>query len=178
MNINLFDKLRSRTIITSIGCWEWQGAKNSFGYANTWLDGKYINAHRAMYLAIYDEIPENTCICHSCDNPACINPEHLFLGTQKENVSDMHSKNRHSHGETHSQSMRNAWTPEKRILAAERTKQRMQEIHRLQAINAGVPDNWKYCPRCLQWLPRTEFGKNSARYDGLNSYCRPCRSKH
>jgi len=50
----------------------------------------------------------------------------------------------------------------------------MKMIHNLLAKEAGVPEDWKYCPSCKKWKSRTDFHKNSARYDKLKSYCKPC----
>ncbi len=75
-------------------CWEWQGAKNPDGYGNLKFDGKYDRAHRVSYLLENGEIPKGQCICHSCDNRACCNPKHLWLGTHLENMEDMTRKKR------------------------------------------------------------------------------------
>lgn len=77
----------------SSGCWEWLGAKRN-GYGNFWHNGKGHIASRFAWELTYGPILERLCVCHACDNPGCVNPVHLFLGTQKNNCEDMTRKNR------------------------------------------------------------------------------------
>jgi hypothetical protein len=77
------------------GCWEWQATKrNAFGYGVFSFKGKKIDAHRFSYSYYKSEIPNGFFVCHKCDNPKCCNPDHLFLGTPKDNVHDAMAKGR------------------------------------------------------------------------------------
>jgi len=79
-------------------CWEWGGAKNIKGYGQFSLKKNGIltseKSHRESYRLSKGEIPKNIMVCHSCDNPSCCNPNHLFLGTNSENMKDMYKKGR------------------------------------------------------------------------------------
>lgn len=78
-------------------CWEWQNASNKYGYGlfKVKVDVKWVTefAHRFIYSALYGDI-EGLCILHKCDNPRCVNPNHLFAGTQLDNINDRHNKGR------------------------------------------------------------------------------------
>lgn len=80
-------------------CWIWIGAKFPSGYGEISVNNRSIRAHRFSYQIHYGPIPDGKIICHRCDNPACVNPDHLFLGTNKDNTQDMIRKKRGLVGE-------------------------------------------------------------------------------
>jgi len=79
--------------ITESGCLIWMGY-TSKGYGMTSYRGKVQRAHRVAWMETNGEIPKGVVVCHKCDTPSCINPGHLFLGTQKDNITDMINKGR------------------------------------------------------------------------------------
>ncbi len=93
-------RFESKYLEVVSGCWEWQGAQDRQGYGFIKSQrGMQMRAHRLSYELFYKkEIPENIFVCHKCDNPKCVNPQHLFLGTVQDNTQDMMKKGRHRNG--------------------------------------------------------------------------------
>lgn len=84
--------------VTVGGCWEWTAAKDKDGYGWFGYKGRLLGAHRIAYILFIEEIPEGKCVLHKCDNPSCVNPEHLYVGTHKQNSRDRDVKNRTARG--------------------------------------------------------------------------------
>lgn len=78
----------------STGCWEFTGARSSAGYGAFWDGQRLVRAHRYAFEQFCSPIPEGLIICHACDNPGCVNPHHLWLGTQADNAADKFRKGR------------------------------------------------------------------------------------
>lgn len=81
------------------GCWLWIGAEQgSYGYGRIKVDGNVIPAHKYSYQRFVGQVPDGMLVCHRCDNPACVNPYHLFIGTNQDNSDDKVRKNRQAKG--------------------------------------------------------------------------------
>ena len=92
MNIELKDRMKVDPVT---GCWNWVGATSHFGYGKICHKGRYLAAHRvAAHLWMGFDLKDSRCVLHRCDNPPCINPDHLFLGTKKDNTRDCVNKGR------------------------------------------------------------------------------------
>ena len=87
------------------GCWVWLGAVDSDGYGKTshTADGlkRHVRSHRIVYELLVGPIPSGASLLHSCDNPCCVNPDHMRIGTQTENIEDREKRGRTSRGAEH-----------------------------------------------------------------------------
>jgi hypothetical protein len=87
------------TIVPETNCWDWQKQRDKNGYGVMTVGDKPLRAHRIAYEEFVGKIEDGLHVLHRCDNPSCINPEHLFLGTNAENMKDKVNKGRHAFGE-------------------------------------------------------------------------------
>lgn len=81
-------------------CWLWIGCLKDGRYGSFYFRKKGERAHRVAWILTYGDIPEELCVLHKCDNTLCVNPEHLFLGTQLDNIKDRDSKGRCNPGDS------------------------------------------------------------------------------
>jgi len=96
--------MRAGFDLTESGCWETRLAKTPLGYGRLYSAGgranrRHLLAHRVVAARMIRPAGSDELVCHSCDNPPCINPDHLFIGSNDDNLDDMRSKDRDTHGE-------------------------------------------------------------------------------
>lgn len=104
--LTLEERFKSRAKPMPSGCIEWVGEKSVYGYGvlreiRLATGSKVFMAHRVAWELTFGAIPKNVLVCHHCDNRSCVNPEHLFLGSHKDNTQDMVHKGRSASGEKH-----------------------------------------------------------------------------
>jgi hypothetical protein len=179
----LKDRILEKIEYAPSGCWIFTGGKTVKGYGVIFLSGKenhrtnLVMTHRAMYEIYKGQIPKGQNVCHTCDNPSCINPDHLFVGSQKVNLQDMTAKGRRVCGSQHAENIKRGWTPELREYRRIQTAKRHEFDRMEKAKAAGVPLDWKWCPDCDTWSSPSNFHKNAARFDGLKCVCKSCDTK-
>lgn len=97
--LNTPEMFWSKVVVTASGCWEWTKARDKDGYGKTSVNYRRVRCHRHAYELARGPVPGGLCVLHSCDNPPCCNPDHLFLGTNQENTRDKIAKGRQVRGE-------------------------------------------------------------------------------
>lgn len=150
MRIRQQDKIRFWSKVKKTNsCWIWIGSVYSNGYGCFFVDGKNIGANRFSYKIHFNKLPRNLFVCHQCDNIKCVNPKHLFLGTQKDNLQDMVIKGRAATGDrngTHTHPERRAtgkkhgsktkpenWARGEKVASSKLTKAKILKIRKMYA---------------------------------------------
>lgn len=96
------ERFSSKTQVQATGCIEWIASRDGCGYGMFRFGGRSQRAHRVAWILTFGGIPDGLQVLHKCDNPPCVNPDHLFLGTNHDNVLDAVAKGRHGgRGEKH-----------------------------------------------------------------------------
>ena len=140
--------------VTESGCWLWNGS-TKYGMF-TIDDGSMIGAHRASWILHKGEIPSGLFVCHKCDIPCCVNPDHLFLGTQSDNLKDMFAKNRADRnnpnrikalpkGKRHHRSM------------AKLTEKQVLEIRGMNGSQRSIAEKFGVCQQLISKIKRNIY---------------------
>lgn len=95
--LSIEDYFWSKVIKTN-SCWIWTHSKTHQGYGSFAYNGKRYSAHRFSWELVYGPVLDRKLVCHNCDNPSCVNPKHLFVGSYKDNAADMLLKGRGNKG--------------------------------------------------------------------------------
>lgn len=136
------DYIYDHVTVTESGCWEWAGSLRR-GYPTVGIKGQSFRLNRYSYELFIGPIPDGVSVLHQCDNALCVNPEHLFLGTQLDNMKDMLRKGRHP---------RTKFSPAQVLDLIDRIKNGATRkglarelgvhVHTIQAILKGVTWKW------------------------------------
>lgn len=129
-------------------CWNWKGAKTLLGYGRHRNHYKIFLSHRTAYSLWIGEIPDGLVVRHKCDNRACVNPEHLEIGTQLDNIQDTIRRGRHAKGES-SGNAKLTWNQVQEIREKLKTKKNIQlageyGIGRCAISNIKLGKTWNF----------------------------------
>lgn len=131
------------------GCWEWSGALTVNGYGKFWMDGKTTSAHRVSFELHKHAIPSSEMVLHTCDNPKCVNPDHLTVGTHRDNVRHMQERGRFLTGEENSASKITAEKAKEiiqRLLNGAKVRTLAKQMNVSRGIVKGIANKvtWKH----------------------------------
>lgn len=139
----------SYEIVTESGCWIWMRSIDKDGYGIHYFNNKKESAHRKSYKLFKNEIPEKMLICHRCDNPSCVNPSHLFIGTAKDNAQDALKKKRNFIGSKNSRAILN----EKNVIEIRNSNLSIRQLSEKYCVSVNVI---KYARKKSSWAHLNE----------------------
>ncbi len=168
---NRVDRFWSKAIrLDRDSCWLWQARRNPKGYGMFREMDRWAAAHRVSWELANGPIPTGRLVCHSCDTRSCVNPDHLFVGTNDDNMRDMVNKSRQSKGERHRKSCLAA-LPNRRIARGERiarsvlTEELVVKIRQEYSQGVRVVDlahTYRVTPTCIYRVIRRQCWKHVA----------------
>jgi HNH endonuclease len=140
------------TVDVHNGCWLWTAFLTCKGYGQFKINGKLLQAHRASWILHYGEIPDSLQVLHSCDNRNCVNPNHLFLGTDADNKADAVAKGRYASGERNS----GAKLTEEQVAEIRMSTLSQRELAQLYDVNISTIQGIKVN---RSWKQKTTIGE-------------------
>lgn len=144
------ERLQAQITVAPSGCWLFQGYTNEKGYGRIRYKGKKELVHRAAYMHYVGEIPEGMLVCHECDVPGCCNPEHLFTGSNADNIADRDAKGRHRPNPNGRRGI-----PSSRM-SMEKAEQIRKEFRRGMSI-VRIAANYGFCERTINRVINREI---------------------
>jgi len=145
--MKLIDRFNGKWLMSN-GCWMWIDAIRPDGYGEIHVDRRTVLAHRVSYELHNGEIKDGMCVCHSCDNPACVNPAHLFIGTHNDNMQDMIKKGRNNQAK--GESAGHAKLTEANVIQIRACK------HELGTTNKELARLYDVSEECIRQIHRRE----------------------
>lgn len=140
--------------VTESGCWLWTGAVDKHkGHGRTYWKEKVQLSHRVFFEAKHGKIPDGMCVCHKCDVPSCVNPDHLFVGTVADNNADMRRKGRASGNRTNGERHHRAKFTDEQAIKIRSDPRGSSEIAREYGVHHSTifylksGKNWKHLRR-------------------------------
>lgn len=137
------------------GCWEWAASKSRKGYGRFSYKHKTLGAHRAAFFIFNGWINGNLLVCHTCDNPSCVNPDHLFIGTSSDNARDRDKKGRNA-------KLKNNRCPNGHLYSGDN-------------LYASPSTGHRYCKMCRNTYEKKRLAKLLATKEGREEYNRKKR---
>ena len=140
-------------------CWNWIGAKyrKGYGHFRMKIDGKWVmyKAHRYSYEYYNDKSAQGMIICHTCDNPSCVNPAHLFAGSNQDNVDDKLAKGRHKYGINPNHNHLN-WDIVKRMRKTKKENPNLTYREIGKIYNTSAPQAHRICSNTTWVYPKED----------------------
>lgn len=150
------------------GCWKWIGGTNTQSYGRFWNGRRKVLAHRYAYEALVGDIPDGMLICHRCDNPNCVNPDHMFIGTMQDNMDDAKAKGHLKGRPRKFHPVREPRRPgRKSLVPPEVITQIVSKFNGTWGQKTELADEFGLSPQMVQYILKKQFGE-MARVNGAS----------
>ena len=176
MRPNLHARFWSKVEIGEAGkCWDWRTTRDRYGYGKFFMKGRTLTAPRVAYALVNGGIPDGLWVLHKCDNRACCNPTHLFLGTHRDNMRDMMKKGRHKSANSRNKVTQCKWghpfSPENTYLKPRERRGRSYNERVCIACDRERNRKWRLQASQLSDLKVVKAGDTQAREETTRTAC-------